>query len=323
VKIYLSAFGWSRMKFLTNLCHLIPRGDAVAFLVAGLSCIGNAGGQTGGHQLSLMVPPQLLHNAIAGHPYEAKIELSGGAAPVHWEQLTPLPPGLRLEADAETRHTFLCGDPDRPGDYPVSLLVSDAPGEVVIAEFLLRVVTLPQEVSKDPTGDLDGDGVGNLAEYSAGLPLDIPNGLSSPRIVVEPDASGRPVMRLPVDPDVTEIERVVQTWDESLERWSSQSINPQAGESIARSALPYSSDLARPVLARVLYSARTTSIVTLEDLLKKLEEARGGGFRRPRRESPGAGSAPYRTDQDDHGDAIRDPGVLRRMAQERTHPGLQ
>jgi hypothetical protein len=274
VKIYLSAFGWSRMKFLTNLCHLIPRGDAVAFLVAGLSCIGNAGGQTGGHQLSLMVPPQLLHNAIAGHPYEAKIEMSGGAAPVHWEQLTPLPPGLRLEADAETRHTFLCGDPDRPGDYPVSLLVSDARGEVVIAEFLLRVVTLPQEVSKDPTGDLDGDGVGNLAEYSAGLPLDIPNGLSSPRIVVEPDASGRPVMRLPVDPDVTEIERVVQTWDESLERWSSQSINPQAGESIATIALPYSSDLARPVLARVLYSTRTTSIVTLEDLLKKLEEAR-------------------------------------------------
>jgi hypothetical protein len=106
VKIHLSAFGWSRMKFLTNLCHLIPRGDAVAFLVAGLSCIGNAGGQTGGHKLSLMVPPQLLHNAIAGHPYEAKIEMSGGAAPVHWEQLTPLPPGLRLEANAETRHTF-------------------------------------------------------------------------------------------------------------------------------------------------------------------------------------------------------------------------
>ncbi|MFP6895479.1 MAG: hypothetical protein VCA38_02665 [Roseibacillus sp.] len=274
MKIHLSAFGWSRMKFLTNLCHLIPRGDAVAFLVAGLSCIGNAGGQTGGHQLSLMVPPQLLHNAIAGHPYEAKIEMSGGAAPVHWEQLTPLPPGLRLEADAETRHTFLCGDPDRPGDYPVSLLVSDARGEVVIAEFLLRVVTLPQEVSKDPTGDLDGDGVGNLAEYSAGLPLDIPNGLSSPRIVVEPDASGRPVMRLPVDPTSPKSSAWCRL---GMNRWNGGAVNrstPRLANPSQRS--PFPTLLISPGRSRHEFSIRPAPRASslLRIFLKKLEEAR-------------------------------------------------
>ncbi len=71
-------------------------------------------GQTALRQIRMMVLEQTLHNAIVGEPYEAKLEMSGGAAPVLWEPLTPLPPGMGLEPDAEFRHAFLCGHDGGP-----------------------------------------------------------------------------------------------------------------------------------------------------------------------------------------------------------------
>lgn len=71
--------------------------------------------------------------------YTVHLQAHGGAPPVHWKvESGQLPPGLRLEDDG-TLH----GSPERPGEFKVTLSVSDGsrPQRAVQREYALNVVS--------------------------------------------------------------------------------------------------------------------------------------------------------------------------------------
>ena len=225
-------------------------------------------------QIQLVIPEQTLPNAVVGVPYHEIIEMSAGAAPVEWEHWS-LAPGMELAADLDERHAVLSGTPDIPGVYPFQLLAFDSRGDVASVELVLRVVELPPEILLDPSGDLDGDGKSNLEEHSMGTSFTEWNGPSSPRITVAPDTGGRPIMHVPLAPGTTEVYRVAQAWDETTGTWTNIPLDPNPNDSFLTVGMPYSSNLASPVMGRVLFSiGAPTPQQKLLDLIKKLEEAR-------------------------------------------------
>ena len=83
----------------------------------------------------LAVDTQSVPAGTAGRPYYAKLSASGGVPPYTWS--TPgggLPRGLGL-----TRQGVLKGTPTEPGDFPATVVVSDAVSEEATAAFLFVI----------------------------------------------------------------------------------------------------------------------------------------------------------------------------------------
>lgn len=92
----------------------------------------------------LVISPTPLADANAGADYTAQFTASGGSPPYAWSSSGPLPEGLLL-----TPAGVLSGMPKTPGDYTLSVAVSDQSAQTTAQSFMLKVrLAVPDAVAE-------------------------------------------------------------------------------------------------------------------------------------------------------------------------------
>ena len=193
-------------------------------ILAGATLLGSAPSSSAQERrLRLIVPDQQLRNAVGYLPWDDELSITGAIGEIQIEPLSPLPPGLRIELSGDRRHASLVGTPLLPGEFSFDLVAADSLGRSDIGRVSLRVVEIDPLVLEDPGGDIDGDGVPNLAE----------RGMNRSPLVAEPypemdvrPIDGVPVFTGPADPSATELRRIIEVWDEGLGGWRTGAIDP-------------------------------------------------------------------------------------------------
>lgn len=238
----------------------------IAALLSGFSISSRAQDGT----FHLIVPEQSLRNAIFGVGYFQPIRIVAAHGEIEVEPIGPFPPGMFLEPTGDRHGTSLAGTPILPGVFSFGLTVVDAEGRAATGIISLQVVTLPLELLDDPGGDLDGDGIQNLAERGMGRsPFEKE---PFPPMEVE-RVGGAPVFRSILDPSVTELHRAVQVWNPHFTSWKDSAIDPPVGTTgLLVTPLNFDPDATDIALARMLFSVPTTKGDQLAEVIKKLNE---------------------------------------------------
>ncbi|HYX70292.1 MAG TPA: Ig domain-containing protein [Terriglobales bacterium] len=119
----------------------------------------------------LTVLTQAPPRAVAQFPYDLRLRAEGGTPPLHWKLAGgTLPPGIELDAE----HGTLRGTPTSPGDFPLTLSVTDSetPPATQSRAFLLKVV-VPLELVWEKMPAVEGDRVLGSVEISNNAPVEI------------------------------------------------------------------------------------------------------------------------------------------------------
>jgi len=238
----------------------------VAIILAGT--VAHARAQNG--QLNLLFPEQTLRNAIVGVAYHQPIRVVAAIGEIDVESTDPLPPGMLLELTGDRKGVSLVGMPLATGEFTFSLTATDSTGRVASGVTVLRVVSLPLEIIDDPAGDIDFDGLPNLAEHGMGRSAFVHEPYPPMQLV---SVDGAPHFLGILDPSVSELRRVVQVWSPSLGIWRDSAIDPTPSPTGNLFVpLSYNPELPGDALGRLLFSIPTTKGEQLDDLIKKLNE---------------------------------------------------
>ncbi len=87
-------------------------------------------------QSNLQITQQSLPSASIDKPYSTTIQTTGGTPPLQWKvSKGTLPPGITLQSSSG----ILSGTPTSPGEYTVTVSVTDAAPKTASANFTIKV----------------------------------------------------------------------------------------------------------------------------------------------------------------------------------------
>ncbi len=135
----------------------------------------------------LEVATRTLPTAVAGRPYDVELIAVGGARPYRWSSPSTIPAGLRLDAAGR-----FVGAPSAPGNYNITLSVTDELGANASRRLALNIISPNQAVAITQlalpaavvgteyceNADVAFNAMGGLPPYTWSAVGDLPGGMT-------------------------------------------------------------------------------------------------------------------------------------------------